>query len=134
VISITDALVDIISGELRDSTFNSAFQYLYALELLCQHLGSILDGGDSIGHVENVAWNTKLLTPRTPFALPEPQDFPEVSYLTATEVADEYRRLDAECEESIEPLENELEDAREDFLWWLKQCSDKGLGLVTFYH
>ncbi len=97
-------------------------------------MGSVLDGGDSIGHIENLDWDTRLLKVRIPLTLPEPQDFPEVSYLTAAEVKDEYQRLDATCEESSELLERDLEDAREDFLWWLKQCSDNDVALVTFYY
>jgi hypothetical protein len=134
VISITDALEDIIKGELRDPSRRSAFQYLYALEILCSNLGKMLDGGEAIGGIENLSWETRLLEVRIPLGLPDPHDFPRVSYLTAAEVEEEYHRFGAGFNPSDEPVDGEVEDAREDFLWRLKQCCDDEVGLVTFYY
>ena len=132
MISVTEALEDLINGELRDTSPRNAFQYLYALELLCLHLGTKLDGGDHIGDVENVDWDTRLREVRIPFDLPPPSGFPSVSYLTPSEVKQEYERFDAEHSDSDDEVDRATADAREDFLWWLKQCGDHGLAIVTF--
>jgi hypothetical protein len=133
VVSIHKALQDIINAELDDLAPQTAFQYLYALEVLCLHLGTRLDGGGCIRDIEDVCWDTRLaeLMP-PPLGLPCPQDFPSVSYLTASQVKEECERFDDDDSESLYELGQETADAREDFLWWLKQCADRGLALMTF--
>ena len=126
--TICDGLQALIDGNLLDS-YEGRAQQLYALELLCQRFGKQLDGQEHIGYLEDLGWETAAMEQRSPLDLPAADDFPMSGYLTADEVVEEYARLK---DEEIEDEPPELADAREEFVWWLKQCADKGLALVTF--
>ncbi|MFZ5828850.1 MAG: hypothetical protein ACOY3P_02115, partial [Planctomycetota bacterium] len=56
-------------------------------------------------------------------------DFPFASFLSAAEVRREYERFGDEDVECDEPG---ISEAREEYVWWLKQCADENLGLVVF--
>lgn len=52
-LSVRDALRHIVvDGETPDAS--AAAQYVYALELLCRHLGKPLDGTGHIGHLDDL--------------------------------------------------------------------------------
>lgn len=127
-LSLRAALERIVSDQV-EAIPNGDHQYVYALELLCQHLGKPLDGQGHIRYLDDLGWPIAMDDCRPPFDLPEPLGFPGTCHLTAEEVKKEYERFqDADTEDE----DSEVTEAREEYVWWLKQCADEGLGLVTF--
>lgn len=128
--SLEEALERLIAGDLSDESSDAAAQYLYALELLCNHLGERLDGQEHIKYLDDLGWETAAAELRLPLGLPAPDNFPAVSYLTADEVKADYERFkDEDTDDDDDPY---VSEAREEFVWWLKQCADKNLALITF--
>jgi hypothetical protein len=128
-IKLRNALHEIVTGTLTHYSDDGAAQYVYAYQLLCEHFGRPLDGREHIKFLEDLQWNTNVLKFRTPLALPETLPLPATGYLTPEEVRAEYdsfKDYDGEEDDAW------LAEAREEFIWWLKQCADKGDSLVVF--
>jgi hypothetical protein len=128
-ISLNEALLRIVMGDLAEQSQAVAAQYVYAYELLCEHFGRPLDGREHIEFLDDLRWDTAALVFRTPLDLPSAGPLPTTGYLTPDEVQSEYERFKSYNSDEDTA---ELADAREEFIWWLKQCADEGLGLVTF--
>ena len=127
-LTLMGALEQIIAGKIEPVP-NGEHQYVYVMELLCQHMGEELDGQGHIRYMDDLDWEVAMDEFRTPFDLPYPGGFPNAFYLTTTEVAAEYKRF---ADEDTDDDDSEVVDAREEYVWWLKQCVDKGLGMVAF--
>lgn len=126
-LNLRKALSDIIDATIDESEEEAA--YIYALEILCVYLGRVLDGQGHIGYLDDLCWDLSLPEFATPFELPPVLGFPGTSFLTAGEVEQELERfvdIDTESDDS------EVTDARDEFVWWLQQCKDAGVGLVIF--
>lgn len=126
-LSLREALERIVTNQVK-SVPNGDHQYVYAMELLCQHLGKALDGQGHIKYLDDLCWDVAMNDFRTPLDLPNPLGFPDARYLNAEETQREYekfRDVDSECDDS------DVTEGREEYVWWLKQCVDEGIGLVT---
>lgn len=128
--TVLDGLRALIEGDLLDSYVGRAKQ-LYALEMLCEHVGRRLDGQGHVAFIDDLGMETALLAYEPPLDLPRADDFPSVAYLTAEQVRDEYARFTAIDTEHEDP---EIAEGREEFVGWLQQCADEGLALVVFQH
>jgi len=85
-IPIGQAIEELIRGLFTDT--DSGYMYGYALEGLCQHLGTRLDS-DSVGDVCDLELDSPLEDARHPIALPEIDDFPMISSLSLEAVVSE---------------------------------------------
>jgi hypothetical protein len=127
-LSLRAALERILADQI-EAMPNGDHQYIYATELLCRHLGKSLDGQGHIKYLDDLGWDIAMNDFRTPFGLPQPFGFPDARYLNAEEVRQEYGRF-----QDVDPEDDnsDVAEAREEYVWWLKQCADDGTGLVTF--
>jgi hypothetical protein len=94
-ISLGRALRDLVMG--NPPVEESAHQYGYALEQLCDHLGKRLDGEDVW---EGIRWEVleatgmeEIMERKPPVPLPKTDDFPAIGHLTAAEIAEMTARL-----------------------------------------
>ena len=85
-----------------------------------------------MGILSHLGLNTRLREERSPVRLPERDDFPAISFLTATEVRREVKRL-AALDLSF-PQSAEIEQDRLTFSKCLKKAARKGVGIVAFYY
>lgn len=101
--SLTTAIDDIFAGEAQHE--DSGFQYGYALEVICKHLGKRIDE-------EEFTWFDEFLDPLLkkrkqpsvekllgrnvyPMPIPEPDDFPEIGTIDTKGIAALAKALDA---------------------------------------
>jgi len=127
--TIRDGLRALINGDLLDSYLGRAKQ-LYALELLCEHIGKRLKGHGHVAYLDDIGLETALLAYEPPLDLPRADDFPSVAYLSAEQTRDEYTRFaDVDTEEYPE-----IEEGREELIGWLQQSSEQRLALVVFQY
>lgn len=127
------ALREIIDGEITRPDYG--FQYGYALEYLCRHLGEIVASrflNGVFGSLADLEVDTFLAQDRLPLPLPEPDDFPFISYMTPEEITEELQRL-AGMDLSY-PEDEEIEAERHDFRDCLKKAEAAQLGIVAFYY
>lgn len=127
-ITLRDALVHIIEGRPQDNPA-TAFQYGYAVELLCKHFGHFLEGDGLINRIVDLEIQTAILESGVPIPVPPPPDIPIIGHLTSEQVIDEYIHLK---EQSLIHPDQYIEDARQEFRSFLRQAHQKGLGLVSF--
>jgi hypothetical protein len=128
-LSLRAALERILADEI-EAMPNGNHQYVYAMELLCRHLGKALDDCGHVKYLEDLGWEVAMDDFRTPLDLPQTFGFPDTCYLTAEEVRKEYERFrDVDPDDDEHP---DIAESREEYVGWLKQCVDEGLGLVTF--
>jgi len=128
-LSLRGALERILEDRVEEVP-DGDHQYVYAMQLLCQHLGKLLDGQGHIKFLDDLGWDIAMDDFRTPLGLPQPHALPDARYLTAEEVKSEYERFrDVDPEDEEHPY---LAELREEYVWWLKQCADQGVGLITF--
>jgi AcrR family transcriptional regulator len=125
--SLREALSQIIRGRITGPDW-AGFQYGYATELLCKHLGHPLDSAGCMGRVADLGIPTGLDGSGPPLPIPRPKYVPIIGFLTADEVGVEYRRI---RDQDLSHRE-ELAEARDEFRSFLRQASEKNLGLVTF--
>lgn len=128
-IPIGQAVEELIRGQFTET--DSAHMYGYALEGLCQHLGTRLDS-DQVGDVCDLALDSPLEDARHPVALPDIDDFPMISSLSREAVAAEVERL--ESVDQAFPDDEDIEEARNELLKCLRQGAEAGFGVVTFYY
>ena len=126
--SLREALSQILRGQITGGE-GTEFQYGYAAELLCKHLGQRLDNDDLIEFVDDLEIPTGVLSSGPPLPIPTPLDFPMIGFLTADEVREEYDRLK---DQDLSHDDEDIEAAREEFRSYLLQANDQGLGIVTF--
>ncbi|MEX2316272.1 MAG: hypothetical protein WD669_03910 [Pirellulales bacterium] len=128
-IKLRNALREIVTGILTHYSDDGAAQYVYAYQLLCEHFGRPLDGREHVKFLEDLEWETGALEFRTPLGLPKTWQLPFTSYLTPNEACAEY-----DCFKDYDGEEDDawLAEAREESIWWLKQCADENESLVVF--
>jgi hypothetical protein len=86
--TLGEALAQILRGEITGHA-GTGFQYGYAVELLCKHLGHPLDNDDLIEFVDDLEIPTGVLSSGPPLPIPPPLDFPAIGFLTADQVREE---------------------------------------------
>jgi len=91
VLSLDGALAELIQGTLS-SPESSAFQYGYALEMLCLNLGAKLDT-DRLGEIAGIGFAELLATSGPPIPIPTPDDFPIIGYMTHQQAEAELQRI-----------------------------------------
>ena len=126
--TLREAVHAIVTAGKKDKRW--AWQYAYALEVLCRALGERLENDDLIAFVTDLDLETRLNDTRLPLGLPEPSDFPVVSYLTADEVRTEYDRF--KDEDVTVGDDEELDEARVEFVGYLRQAAERGQAIVMF--
>ena len=97
--------------------------------MLCKHLGHALDNEDLIAFISDLEIPTALIESGPPIPIPRPRDFPDIGYLTAGQVREEFEQLK---DQDVSHEDEAIEEAREEFRSYLRQANKKGLGLVTF--
>jgi hypothetical protein len=129
--SARDAMVDIIEGEFR-APEHRRHLYGYAIEELCLHYGETIpipeDLDIEIGDPGDLEIDTKLVRPELPIPVPEWGDTPYVRFLTASEVADEFKRLSNVDLSHDDPS---IEEGRQILLYQLGWAADRERAFVT---
>ncbi len=147
-LSTGGALADLILGRPKDYAFG--FKYGYALEVICDQLGTHLPGDAwcsinfrarnliaklAPADFEKSLWIDGLLGRGAPVDMPSPDDFPGIGYVIWQE-AEKLRpvaeKVYSTCEDTPD-TDWELE-ALEEFLKWLDQAIGKKEDLVFFYY
>jgi len=126
--SLREAVAQIIEGQINAPPW-AGFQYGYALELLCKHLGHVLENRDRVSFIEHLGTPTGLTSSGPPLPISRPEDFPSIGFLTADQVGDEYLRLK---DQDLSHERKDLEWAREEFRSFLRLAFERKLALVTF--
>jgi hypothetical protein len=122
-IPIGRAVEELIAGTFNDPS--SAHMYGYALQELCEYLGTQLDS-DMVGDVCDLELDSPLEDVRHPVALPDIADFPMISSLSQEALAAEVERLGSM--DLAFPDDEDIEEARRELLECLKQAAAKGAG------
>ncbi len=122
-----EALRRIVGGEVE----GYSPQYGYALRLLCRVEGELLPDDDLIGDLEPLKLQSPLEQYRIPINVPANKDFPFISFLEATEVERESKRL-AGLDLSY-PSDPGVEEAREAYAACIREAAERGKAVVSFY-
>jgi len=146
-LTVQQALGDIIAGRITDR--KSGAQYHYALEQICQTVGtwfapSVLSGiagswmFETFGPVLEKKWKLKgvltlqeLMEKGPPIPLPEPEDFPAVGSFTPEEVDAALDKLWQVDRTGVDP---EVLEGVAEIEAWLKTAKKAGVGLITYYY
>jgi hypothetical protein len=125
------ALGEAVAGLFNGSvSVKYSFQYWYACQLVCRHLGEILNDGDDVSFISALEFETPLANPRLFLPLGKPDDFPEVSFLSREEIR----------ENIIRARQHQPDSSRVDLEQWQAFCKyleaarQRGRDLVTFTH
>ena len=87
-----NALREIFAGSIGDYT-NAAPMFGYVLKILCTHLGQPI--GTDVACVRDHPFKSQLVAAGPPIPIPyDKTDFPEIGYLSLTEIPAEIARLD----------------------------------------
>lgn len=129
-LTLEAAIAELIQGTLSGSP-STAFQYGYALEILCRHFGTKLDT-DMLGEIEGIGLAEQLATAGPPIAIPTPEDdFPVIGYMTHQETVAELQRIEGvelshprpSVNTAIAQLRSCLEEARRQSLDLVAFCA-----------
>jgi hypothetical protein len=120
----------LIFGEF--SGLDTASDDAYALQTLCNVLGTELDTDDALGDLGDLQIDSPLCKWRMPVDLTQPDDFPFVSYLMSEEVAAEVARL--ESMDLSFPDDKDIEYARNVLLKCLEEANKNDRAVVAFYY
>jgi hypothetical protein len=141
--TVGEALAQIIGGLITDGPITGPewgpFQYGYATELLCKHLGHWLGHGESMSYLDDLKVPTHFAGSGPLLPIPGPQARPTIRFLTAEQVREEYASLRHQeagrgDEDGAAYAEEDVQAARGEFRSYLQQANEKGLGLVTFQY
>ena len=128
--TLREALAQIVRGKITAREgIETEFQYGYAAELLCRHLGRELDNDDLIEFVDDLEIPTGITTSGPPLPIPESGDFPAIGFLTADQVRQEFASLK---DEDLSHDDDDIAAAREEFRAYLQQACALGRGVVMF--
>jgi hypothetical protein len=149
------ALVHLIMGGNTDPA--KGYKYGYALSHLCEYIGTVPEheAWCSIRYASveavDVALKRAGIGPKTfavekhlqyrgaPVAIPAPDDFPAIGYLTRDEARKvlalmDPAKLDAAIRKAAEDYRDWLETAIAELRGWLEACSRTGRDLICFYY
>ncbi len=101
---------------------------LHALELICCHVGKRLDGDQHINFLDHLHWELESEELTSYFGLSPTNVFPDARIIKLAQAKKQLEQF--QC--STDHDEVFVVDAREEYLWWLKQCIDANVDLVTF--
>lgn len=132
--SLSTALNEIIGGRLNHS--RHAFQYGFALELISRWVGKALSVDTfADSHVELIAdvgiMDAMMENTLLPIPILSSNGFPWIGFLTAEQAVHEYRKYENADLDDDEIL---VQDAREQYLDWLRQATEESVGIVAFYY
>ncbi len=131
-LSLGDALSRLVMGEKLGN--EKTYQYGYALEALCRHLGEVIRpdtwGGVRWAAMEDTGVEA-VMESGPPVPLPPNDDFPTIGYL---EVGDIRRRLKEADGNGMTNPDSDLQELLTEFEGWLRQAASNGKDLIFFYH
>jgi hypothetical protein len=127
-LSERQAVLDLVAGTFTRSDAS----YGYGLEHLCRALGDRLGVISGKGRLKALKFDTPLAEPRSPIQMPEVDEFPYVSHLTAEEVRREVGRL--ELMDLAFPKSAAIEQDRRSLRQYMRSAADQGRGVVSFYY
>jgi hypothetical protein len=122
------ALAELVCGQFTHPDCS----YGYALEQLCQALGTRLGNIGGKNRLKALKLDTPLSRTRLPVPMPEVEEFPYISYLTADEIeceVERLRELDLSC-----PRSELIERDRRWLLQCLEAAADQRMSIVAFYY
>jgi hypothetical protein len=122
------ALAELISGQFSRPDCS----YGYALEELCQTLGTRLATLGGKNRLKALKLDTPLSRTCLPVPLPEVDEFPFISYLSAEDVQKEAERLRAL--DLSYPRSAIIESERRLLLQGLETAAERRMGVVAFYY
>jgi len=125
--TMKSALADLVAGKLERSS-SAPHLYIYALEALCNHIGRRLDGDGHIKFLDDLEWLITYEPLAKFFKLSDPGTFPDARIIVLEQVQKQFVVYESDTEHD----DVAITDAREEYIWWLKQCNDHQLDLVTF--
>jgi len=128
-LTMAQANRDLLFGQFRCA--DCGHEYGYALERLCQLLGTRMEGHE-FADLRDLRIDSPLCNWRVPVELPKIEDFPYIGYLTADEVQAEVARLEAM--DLSDPRSQELGTERNQLLQCLQRVRQEGLAVVAFYY
>jgi len=147
-ISLDLALEHLINGDELNEHFG--YKYGYALKLLCEHFGDLLNNGkwsalgwDWIETVDEALsdagvdakvfrMDPHLTTRGAPIKLPDIDDFPSIGYVLESEIAKIIEALRPATPKAID--DEEISDSIEQVRTWLNTAAGSHRDLVCFYH
>lgn len=102
--------------------------YVYAIEQLCLHFGQQLDGVGHIQYLDDLEWQLHSTSMNSYFNLPSTNVFPDGQILALAQVKEMYSLV----ANQIEHESGDVENGREEYAWWLQQCIEANVDLITF--
>lgn len=145
----SEALRQIIMGEELDRQRGHVYAYL--VKAICMVYDEFLDNScwcpirsswlteqfdSALGEAgvppDVFAVGSHLLNRGCPFAIPAPDDFPAIGYLTPDEILPVVALLERIDPERFRPIGGHEQFAA--LRNWLMRCRDTGRGLICFYH
>lgn len=81
--TLKKALRSFFAGNVSEE---HAWQNWYACQLVCRHVGEMLNKSDDVSFISKLKFQTPLAKPRLFLPLGMPDDFPEVSFLELKEI------------------------------------------------
>ena len=139
--SLPVALEQIVAGTIK-APKGSGFQYGYALEVLCAHLGERIEEEDLSffhefidGYLKKVKSRSsmKLLgEDKLPIRIPKPADFPGIGSITLEQVIEATPFFTVASALAID--DDDATEVFEEILGWLKVAKKKKRGLVWFVY
>jgi len=90
------ALRKIVAGSVNESEdAGAAAMFGYVLKILCEHFGRRIDD-DNVAAVGDHPYASQLIASGPPIPIPvNKSDFPEMGFLTLSQISDEIKRIDA---------------------------------------
>jgi hypothetical protein len=125
---LQQALQQLIDGNL-DSAASAAFQYGYALELLCRELGRDMKTYEDIDSINDLLVQSEFARVGPPLPIPISLDFPEIRYASREDVIAEKRSLLAKEDLESDPC---IVQARNTLLGCLDTAIELHQSLVAF--
>jgi hypothetical protein len=145
--TLEQALHEVINGTpLREKY---GHKYGYVMEMLCVHFGEELpnqcfwgmrsswiekvDNGLTTAGVpeEQLRLNRHLTCRGSPIPIPEPDDFPSIGYLLATEIGPALGALEAA---NLDTLDPKVREAISEIKLWMEVCARSSCDLMCFYY
>lgn len=139
---LVDALRQVINGEARQEEF--AWQYGYALELLCIYLGVRLPNdhfeglrGAAINMIGEIDGLRELNHgSKLPIPVAAPSDFPAITFISDQDAVDKltrYRPRAASAEES-DADQQWLKDVQDQYQTWLQESARSQRAIIAFLY
>jgi hypothetical protein len=130
VLSLEQAIAELIDGTLTVKDDDWTYQYGYALECIARAVGEHLATIEGDVLLTHLKLKTPLSRRRKPVKLPRSEDVPEIGYMTPEEVKREIVRL-----QGIDlafPASSEIEASRREYAVAVSRAAASGNAIVAF--